>query len=192
VCKEYCIAFALMCGSLSLPTAAQRTPDIHTLFNQLNNAGTTNHAAQEILRTASENPVAREYIAERLPGLINRPTLDQVWRNAVRLAGQLKASNAVQSLMQVLPRSPFKPSILIGSALGLDADAVGKSLCEIGDPAVPALASLLEHGDKTTRWRAARILWNIDSPSSRKVMRDDLQHETDPEIKQFAEGKSQQ
>jgi hypothetical protein len=59
---------------------------------------------------------------ERLPDLIDRSTLDQVWRNAVRLAGELKASNAVQSLMQVLPRSPFKPSILIGSALSLDAE----------------------------------------------------------------------
>ena len=186
------MAFVLMCGLLSLPTAAQRAPDILTLLNQLKNAGTTNDAAQEILRAANQDPAAREYIVERLPDLIDRSTLDQVWRNAVRLAGELKASNAVQSLMQVLPRSPFKPSILIGSALSLDADAVGRALCEIGDPAIPALANLLEHGDKTSRWRVARILWNIDSPSSRKVLHDDLQHETDPEIKRFTEGKPQQ
>jgi HEAT repeat protein len=162
------------------------------MFTHLKNASATNDAAQEILRVASQDPAAREYIVEKLPDLIERPTLDQVWRNAVRLAGELKASNAVQSLMQVLPRSPFKPSILIGSALSLDADGVGRALCEIGDPAVPALANHLEHGDKTMRQRAARILWNIDSPSSRKVLRDDLQHETDPEIKRFTEGKSQQ
>jgi len=184
------MAFVLMCGSLSLPTTAQKAPDIHALFTQLSNPGTTNHAARQILRAASEDPGARDYIMERLPDIIEKPELDQVWRNAVRLAGQLRASNAVPSLTQVLPRSPFKPSILIGSALSLDADAVGRALSEIGDPAVPALANLLERGDKTTRWRAARILWNIDSPSSRKVMRDDLQHETDPAIKQLTEGKS--
>lgn len=186
------MAFVLMCGLLSLPTAPQRTPDIVTLFTQLKNVSTTNNASQEILRAAGQDHAAREYIVERLPDLIDRPTLDQVWRNAVRLAGELKASNAVQPLMQVLPRSPFQPSILIGSAMSLDADAVGKALCEIGDPAVPGLANLLEHADKTSRRRAARILWNIDSSSSRKVLRDDLQHETDPEIKRFTEGKSQQ
>jgi HEAT repeat protein len=190
--NKYCMAFILLCPVLSPLSAAQKAPDIHTLFTELKEPGTTNRAAQQIPRVASENSAAREYIAEKLPDMIEKMTLDQVWRNAVRLAGQLKASNSVPALMRVLPRSPFKPSILIGSAMSLDADAVGKALCEIGDPAVPALANLLEHADKTTRWRAARILWNIDSPSSRKVMREDLQHETDPEIKRFTEGKSQQ
>jgi HEAT repeat protein len=190
--NKYCMAFISLYWVLSPLSAAQKATDINTLFTELKEPGTTNRAARQIPRVASEDSAAREYIVERLPDLIDRPTLDQVWRNAVRLAGELKASNAVQPLMQVLPRSPFKPSILIGSAFSLDADAVGRALCEIGDPAVPALANLLERGDKTTRWRAARILWNIDSSSSRKVLRDDLQHETDPEIKRFTEGKSQQ
>ena len=192
--KGYCMAFVLMCGLLSLPTMAQKKPDIRELFAQLSNADTTNHAAQVILRVASKNPAAREYIMGRLPDLIDLPNLDQVWRNAVRLAGELKASNAVQPLMQVLPRSPFRPSIILfGEMLSLNSDPVGKALFEIGDPAVPALANLLEpSGDAMDRWRAARILWNIDSPASRKVLRDDLQHETDPAIKQFTEGKSQQ
>jgi len=189
--KEYCMAFVLMCASLSLPAAAQRTPDIHTLFTQLNNASTTDHAAQEILRTASEDPVAREYIVGKLPDLIKKATFDRVWRNAVRLAGQLKASNTVPSLMQVLPGSPFRPSLFtFGTAMRLETDHVGKALSEIGDPAVPALANLLDHSDQTTRRRVALILWNIDSPSSRRVMHEDLPHETDPAIKQLTEGKS--
>ena len=192
--KEYCMVFVLMCGSLSLPTAAQKKPDIHELFAQLNNAGTTNHAAQVILRVASEDPAAREYMVEKLPDMIDKLTLDQVWRNAVWLLGQLKASNSVPALMEALPRSPFRPSIILfGEMLSLNSDPVGKALFEIGDPAVPALANLLERsGDTMDRWRAARILWNIDSPASRKVLRDDLQHETDPGIKRFTEGKSQQ
>ncbi len=72
----------------------------------------------------------------------------------------------------------------------LETDHVGKALSEIGDPAVPALANLLDHSDQTTRRRVALILWNIDSPSSRRVMHEDLPHETDPAIKQLTEGKS--
>jgi HEAT repeat protein len=188
------MAFVLMCGSPSLLTAPQRTPDIVTLFTQLKNASTTNNASREILRAASRDPAAREYIVEKLPDMIDKPTLDQVWRNAVWLAGQLKASNSVPALMEALPRSPFRPSIILfGEMLSLNSDPVGKALLEIGDPAIPALANLLERsGDTMDRWRAARILWNIDSPASRKVLRDDLQHETDPGIKRFTEGKSQQ
>ena len=81
--------------------------------------------------------------------------------------------------------------LLFGQALSLQADPVGQALCDIGDPAVPGLAELLEHGDKSFRWRVARVLWNFDSASSRKVMREDLQHETDPVIKGLSEGKSQ-
>jgi hypothetical protein len=96
--------------------------------------------------------------------------------------------------MRVLAHSPFRPSvILFGETLSLASDPVGEALYEIGDPAVPALASLLEHsGDSTDRWRAARVLWNIDSPLSRKVMHTTLEHESDPAIKQFTEGKSRQ
>ena len=96
------------------------------------------------------------------------------------------------ALIRILPRSPFRPSvILFGEILSLNSDPVGEALREIGDPAVPALAYLLEYdGDSMNRWRAARILWNIDSPLSHKVMHHDLQSETDPAIKRFTEGKS--
>ncbi len=192
--KIYCMAFVLVCGVLNPVGAAQKNSDIHILFTQLNEPEATNHAAQQILQTARQNPPARDYIIEKLPDMIDKQTLDQVWLNAVRLAGKLKASNSVPALIRALPGSPFKPSVItFGTIMSLEADPVGNALAEIGDSAVPALAVLLQHsGNEMDRWRAARILWNIDSPSSRKVMRDDLQHESDPAIKQLTEGKSQQ
>lgn len=190
--KQFCLALILMCAAARQSSPPQKTPDIKTLFAQLSDPKTTGHSAQQILRKASTDSGARDYIAERLPDLIEKPEMDEVWTNAVKLAGQLKASNAVPVLIRVLPRSPFRPNvILFGEMLSLDTDPVGKALHEIGDPAVPALANVLEHGsDRMDRWRAARILWNIDSPLSQKIMHDDLQHETDPAIKQFTDGRS--
>jgi hypothetical protein len=190
--KQYWLAIILMCAVPVQASAHQKTPDIYTLYTQLRDPSVTNRAAQQIVRSARRDTNARDYISEKLPEIIEKAQMDQVWRNAVRLAGQLQASNSVPALIRVLPRSPFKPSvILFGEMLSLDSDPVGEALREIGDPAVPALADLLEHGgDSMDRWRAARILWNIDSPLSHKVMHHDLQNETDPAIKQFTEGKS--
>lgn len=58
--------------------------------------------------------------------------------NAVRLAGELKAVNAIPSLIRVLPKSSYRSSMIVGFADGyhLTNDAVGQALCEIGDPAI--------------------------------------------------------
>lgn len=72
----------------------------------------------------------------------------------------------------------------------LEYDLVGEALREIWDPALPDISDLLERGDRMTRCRAARILWNIDSAASRKILLDDLEHETDPAIKRLTAGKS--
>jgi HEAT repeat protein len=190
--KQHWLSIILTCALPVQASGHQTALDIHTLYTQLRDPSATNRAAQRILRAASRDTNARDYISKKLPDIIEQTQMDQVWRNAVRLAGQLQAPDSVPALVRVLPRSPFKPAvILFGEILSLSSDPVGEALREIGDPAVPALGYLLEHDSNSTdRWRAARILWNIDSPSSRKVMHDDLQHESDRAIRQFTEGKS--
>src|ERR1700686_3975690 len=115
--KPQSAALILICVLHAQSIPSPKDADIRALFTQHNDPGTTDHAAQQILRS---DPGVRRYIVEKLPDMIAKPRMDRVWRNAVRLAGQLKASNSVLTLVQALPRSPFKPSIILfGEILSL-------------------------------------------------------------------------
>jgi hypothetical protein len=91
----------------------------------LNSPETSNAAAHHIVQVVKDDPEAREYITERLPDVIDKAELDRVWLNAVRLSGRLRAANSVVPLIRVLPRSPYKQTILtFGTAWNLDSDPV--------------------------------------------------------------------
>jgi hypothetical protein len=181
-------------GFVTVTCIAQAHANAPNLYLQLNEPGTSDRAARQILIAAKRDSAVREYITKRLPELIENPSASRVWANAVELAGQLKAANTVPSLTKVLPQSPFGSTVITGfaDAYSLHNDPVGKAICAIGDPAVTELSHLLEHGEPLTRQRAARILWNIDSSASRQVLLSDLEHESDPAIKIFAKAKSEQ
>ena len=73
--------------------AAQATPapDIRILMEQLNDVRTVRRdTVDQILKIARKDPRAREYVVQKLPDLIGRPESD-VWLDAIRLAGKLKA-----------------------------------------------------------------------------------------------------
>lgn len=184
-----CLTLVFFAGMGVVP-AAQKGDDITILYARLNDFKTSDPAAAQILSLASSNPAAREYIVARLPGMIDKSTTtsDLVWRNAVRLAGQLKATNTVPSLLKVFPRQPATPGVFLFQDAALnDGDPVGHSLSEFGDAVVPALSGLLQRGDKNVRLRSARVLWMIDTAASRKVLEEQLQRETDPKIKNLIE-----
>ena len=67
----------------------------------------------------------------------------------------------------------------------LENDIVSKTLSQIGDPAIPAVTTLLKSGGAGMRYRATLILLNIASPAARKALQDRLPHETDPEVKKL-------
>jgi len=172
---------------------AQTRPSIDALYDRLVQPSETNAAAPEIVKMASNDSGALNYLAGKLPMLIssNRPTSDPVWANAVRLAGQLKIVAAVPALGQALSR----PAVLGGydsEATGaytftigarLVYDVVGRALADIGDPSIPVVANLLSSGDIAARRRAFWILVNIDSPAALQAMRDHLPRESDSTIK---------
>jgi len=166
--------------------ATQRTRESGLVFSRLNDPNTSAEATQEII--ADEDPSARKYVSERLPDMIDTLPENLVWRNSVKLAGQLKAANAVVALARVLPHSESDVGIQSFSfAWIISRDPVGKALCEIGDPAVSAMAELLNHGDMSARWRALRVLWNLNSPAARKVMEAYLHNGDDSKIQSAIE-----
>jgi HEAT repeat protein len=167
----------------------QRQADIHNLFTQLNQPKNTDLAARQILALASMDSDARQYVKDRLPAMIDKPDSDEVWMNAVKLAGQLKVVEAVPSLVKALPRGPMGGPLNTSFAtqMRLNDDIVAKSLSQIGDPVIPAVTDFLNHGSDQSRRRAVLILTNIASPTARKVLQDRLPSESNPRIKQLIE-----
>ncbi len=178
-----CILAALAGGLFGFSDLAQ-TSDIQTLFAQLNQPSSTDRAARKILEVASKNPEARNYVADRLPEMIQKLATDERWKNAVRLAGQLKAVETVPSLANAMRRGPIgPPAQTFTEEERLVDDIVGQALAQIGDPAVPALAEFLKLDKLELRRRAARILVHINSPRSRTVLSDHLPEENDARLK---------
>lgn len=183
------ILAALICGAFSPILMAQQPSPIAKLFDGLNNSNTTDKVAQQIIEVAQNDPAARSYVTARLSTMIDNPRTDRVWFNAVRLAGELKASETVPSLMRALNRGQLGRPIntTFATSMQLDDDVVAKALSRIGDPAIRSVSKLLATGDQKARRRAALILLNIDSPASRKVLLDDFPHENDPRIRRWIE-----
>ena len=86
-----------------------------------------------------------------------------------------------------MSRPPFRAELNLTFAgiERLDTDLVAKTLSQIGDPAIPAVTTLLKSEDAGMRYRATLILLNIASPAARKALQDRLPHETDPEVKKL-------
>ena len=112
------------------------------LFARLEDPDTTNQATQEIIQTASTDSAAHQYFAERLPALIDSQQ-PSVRNNAVKLAGRLKAANAVAALARALSHSQYVGFESFAFAWSIDRGPVGKALHEIGDPAVPPFGSMI-------------------------------------------------
>jgi hypothetical protein len=182
-----------------------RRPDIQSLYAELNEPSTTNSAAQQIHDLALRDASARDFLAQHLPATISANakgdwrSVTLMWMNA--LAGQLKLETAIPALMESLSGRnlipvcsydrPYCGSSRFSRDVKLESDIVARALADIGDPAVPAVANVLAHGDtRQLRIRATWILINIDSPAARQVMRERLPTETDPGIWKLLESNS--
>ena len=168
---------------------AQSVPasDIHTLMEQLSDPKTTQpDTFKKIVELARKDSHAREYVVQKLPGMIRGPESD-VWLDAIRLAGKLKAKEAIPALEELMlhPRVLAEPLHTFSGLMTLDNDLVAKTLSQIGDPAIPAVTNLLRSGDAEIRYRAFLILRNIGSPAALKLLQDRLAHETDPDVKKL-------
>lgn len=187
--RAYLTVILLMSPALASTRAAQRPPDVSSLFAQLGQANTTDRATRQILQFAGKYPDVRQYMVEKLPGMIDKKEIDKVWLNAVRLAGRLKASETVPSLQRAFSRGQLgRPAgTTLGAEMQLDDDVVAKALAEIGEPSLPAVRVFLKSSDQKDRRRAVLILLNMDAPDARKLLQEQLPRETDPRIKDLIE-----
>jgi len=166
-----------------------RHSGIGNLMADLSEVRTTrSDTVQQILDLAGKDPAARDYVVQRLPDMIKFGT-DEPWLNAVRLAGKLKATEAISALQQAMSRPPFPdvPFISSAGAMRLDNDVVAKALSQIGDSAIPSVLNLLTSADDGSRERAVLILKNMNSNASRQALRHRLPNEPNPDITKLIE-----
>jgi hypothetical protein len=98
--RGYWTLFLLLNPALVSTCGAQKPPDVSGLVAELNQPRTTDRATRALWEACSKDPNIRQYVVEKLPGMIDKPKSDEIWLNAVRLAGRLKASEAVPSLQR--------------------------------------------------------------------------------------------
>ena len=140
---------------MMLPGAtAQSSPplDIKALMEQLTkHREVRSDTVRQIVALSKKD---REFVIQRLPDLIRGPESD-LWLNAMRTAGELKAKEAVPALQDVLSRPPHSAEAFMtfSGTTRLDNDIVAKALADIGDPSVPTAKSLLKAKDDSAGCR---------------------------------------
>jgi HEAT repeat protein len=67
----------------------------------------------------------------------------------------------------------------------LETNPAGKALTQIGDPAIPALKDVLQHGSLRERRNAYFALNLIGSPRAKAAMRDRLGVEEDSDLEDY-------
>jgi hypothetical protein len=175
----------LVFAAVAVPRAAcaqnNPAPDIRVLMQELDTPQGTKDTFNKIVELARKDPHARDYVVQRLPEMI-RGSLSDLWIDSVRLAGRLKAKEAIPALIEAMSRPPVpsKNYVTLGT-LWEDGDLVGKALSQIGDPAIPAVQSLLKSEDASIRGRGILVLRNIGTPAAHEVLRAHQPGETNSE-----------
>jgi len=166
------------------------------LVQQLQSLQSTDDAREELLKTGRSDPGVRQYLAVHLPPLIESgPNIAncpgspcRVWRNAIELAANLKIVEATPSLVQWITVKDVNPWPGIGIYGGkLQTNPAAIALSRIGDPAIPALQSILnsDSGDPAQRALVVRTLCTIHTSKAKAVLRDDLPRESDPDLQRI-------
>jgi hypothetical protein len=150
------LALSFLISTASIPISGaqtQKSQDGPRLFAELRQLKTTDRATRQI--TASQDSDIRRYVAFRLPEITNRPEVDEVWLNAVRLTGRLKTSEAVPSLRTAFLRGPLgRPAATsLGWEMQLDDDIVAGALADIGEPSIPTVSEFLKDTNSKVRRR---------------------------------------
>jgi len=165
--------------------SGQQPSQISDLFRQLQQIETTDQATEQLLKVAKEDPITKKYLAEHLPLLIERGTVHSpVWRNSVRLAGELKIPEAAAALGKWIgvDAGGF---ITKTTLLNLDNNPAAKALVKIGDPSIPVLNKILQSGSKKERTRAIYALRLIHSPVAKMALSQHVANEADSGLHDF-------
>ena|SRR6516165_476627 len=137
--------------------AAQHSESVVLAFERLQSESPTEikQGSEQLVRLGTSDPKAREYIAFRLPPLIEKGPKDYLgrWITLVRLAGELKIAEAAPALAKWLTIDNIG-EISTAGFMRMENNPAGAALVQIGDPAIPAVITVLitvRHENADTR-----------------------------------------
>ena len=67
----------------------------------------------------------------------------------------------------------------------MENNPVGAALVQIGEPSIPAVVTVFDHGTLRERRYAVYILNQINSPSAKRSLREQLNRELDKDLQDF-------
>lgn len=180
------VLMSVLISGANLNTQGQNQADLQQVFADLEKAETSDRAAAQLRGDMKDFPAIRQFLVQNVARLIRAARPGAVRLNSVRLAGDFKIQEAVPALVEQLGdvRTTGGP-VTMAEALRLENDPPGKALAQIGDPAIPAIEGILKSGDRSTRFRAVYVLWNIGSQQAKEILRGQFTRESDPAIRRF-------
>src|ERR1700728_2196168 len=157
--KLYATAALFGCAlgmTIGRVSAQGKPADVQQLFQDLQSPQKSDRAAAKLLRIATSNEEARQFLAARLPALIEedpaptnsdyeqgRRPIRAVWQNSAKVAGELRIAAAVPALVKWFTVST-SPGVSLGAGEEALADTpAAMALANIGDPSVPSVQPLL-------------------------------------------------
>jgi hypothetical protein len=164
---------------------AQGSNEAKELLAELANPATTSTAASRLIKLAHSRPEIRRAISQELPAMLLQTRDVPVVQSEAKLAGALRLESAIPSLIQLLSWFNEDGNVTLSGESQLKYDPVARALYEIGRPAEPALSDALESKDLRTRQRVLGILVLRGTPETRAILRQHLEKETDPHLRNF-------
>lgn len=187
MCRLKVLSIGMLFCAMAVAIVAQSS-QVALLFQQLQLPEMTDQADAKLREMARADPNVRQYLSTHLPGLIaNGPSKPESWNNAVRLAGDLRIVEAVPDLAKWIGSQTGLGITGLSLELRLENDPAGKALAQIGEPALPTLAQVLNQGDERKRRDALYALKLIGSPAAKAIFREHLPNEPDPSLRAFME-----
>lgn len=180
------LSVSVLCYFLALQgVGSSQSLRLEDLIRELGAPATSDRAADDLLRLGRSDPAARKYLAQRLPAIIARgPISHEAWTNSTRVAGGLRMAEASAALAKWIDVD-VGGTITFSQELRLENKPAANALAQIGEPALPAVAGVLENGGLGARWTAAYVLNSIGSSAAKKALGRHLPREHNPHIRDF-------
>ena len=185
---EHLVMIAVMANYVPTAVSQQAEEPVATVFQRLQSSTDIHEATEELLKRGRSDSKVREYIARHLPPMIAKGPAEKdhpgPWIELVRLAGELKISEAAPALTKWLTIDNIG-EITTGGFIRLENNPAGKALAEIGDPAVPAVARVFDQGTLRERRYAVYVLSLMNSLSAKSALQEQSHREPDKDLRDY-------
>jgi hypothetical protein len=182
------IMIVLMAYDFVWAVDQQPEEPVAAVFQRLNSPTDMHAAVEQLLNRGRSDPKVREYVALHLPPLIERGPLQKdhlgPWIELVRLAGGLKIAEASPALTKWLTIDNIG-EVTTAGFMRLQNNPAGAALVQIGDPAIPAIVRVFDHGTLRERRYAVYALNLINSKGAKSALRERLNREPDKDLRDF-------